>query len=148
VLLIPINEMKLKVPVVSWVCLLLFSIYGIVITHDYSAELTARARAAKQAEHSGIPANHISAGFERDGWFQSGQPGRIVPSMYGQPIRIDSTHFWFWFHSWAIQPDYVAISSYGNEVPRNAILEVPFTAWSLPHKRTISIVKREDIPKG
>ena len=146
-ILLPLQALGVSIPKISWMCLAAFALFGIAITHDYAAELEARAKTASLAEQHGIPENHISTGFERDGWFQVSNGRSIQPTLYGQKIKIDYNYFWFWFHTKAIQPDYVGIVANPSDHLPGVILEVPFTAWSPPHRRIVALVNRENIPK-
>ncbi len=145
-ILLPVQAMSLRVPFAVWACLAVFAAYAVVTTHDYYAGLQARAEAAKQAELLGIPADHISAGFERDGWLQLQKTGHIKTSLYDDRLTWEYNNFWFWYYSTVISHEYVAISGRLDRTPKSVVTTVPFQAWMRPFKRAIYVVPWEDIP--
>lgn len=146
--LLPFQSMVKRIPVAAWVCLTAFAGYGVITTHDYFATVSARAEAALRLTKQGIGENQASIGLEHDGWTQLQIAGKISPALFGDDVRFDvPDKHWFWVYTTAIRPDYVAISSRADDLPKGELLSVPFTAWTFPFKRAIAIVRREDLPK-
>ena len=77
VVLLQFARHRRPVPLIAWCCLLLFSCYGIVMTHDYSAAVRARLVVADELETTGVQRGQISAGFEYDGWTQVQRSGYV-----------------------------------------------------------------------
>ena len=65
------------IPIVSYVSLILFSLYGILSTHDLFALNRARIAAVEKVHATGVPRNIIQAGFEFDGWTEIGEVGYV-----------------------------------------------------------------------
>ena len=147
-ILLPFQSMITRIPAAAWACLTLFAGYGVATTHDYFATLSARAEAGQQLAKQGVAKSHMSIGLEHDGWTQLELAGQMRPSLFGDNVRFDipDKHF-FWFYATAIQPDYVAVCSKMNALPKGELLYVPFTAWTFPFRRAIAIVKKEDLQR-
>ncbi len=144
--LLPLQGTEVRIPISAWACLLVFASYGVVTTHDHTRNLEARSVAATQCVERGISPLRISAGLERDGWLQLLSSGKVGTLLYGVDSGGKYNQFWFWYYSRAIKPDYVALSSELNSVPKKTILAVPFTTWAPYSKQAIYVVRREDIP--
>ncbi len=146
-ILLPFQSVMENVPVTAWVCLTSFATYGIVTTHDYFATLRARAEAGQQVVRQGLPRERVSIGLEHDAWMQLQLAGKMRPTLFGDEVRFDiPNRHWFWLYTTSIQPDYVAVSSRRDSLPKGQLLYVPFTAWTFPFKRAIAVVKREELP--
>ena len=90
----------------------------------------------------GIPRDHISAGFELDGWTQVQATGRIAGVRQGIALDPSNTdQFWFWNYSTAVRPDYVVEYSQGPK-PVNDLPSLSFDTWIPPFRRYVTVTKR------
>jgi hypothetical protein len=137
-----------RVPSIAWACLGVFAAYGIVTTHDYSAALRARTVAAESLEQRGVPRNHISAGFEYDGWTQLQLTGTIrAPSLGEHPPWNLTDTFWLWSYTNAIQPQYVVRNSRASANSTSGLPAITFTTWLPPFRRSAVVSRRSDLMK-
>jgi hypothetical protein len=135
------------VPLIAWCCLLLFSFYGIVMTHDYSAAVRARLAAADELETTGIQREQISAGFEYDGWTQVERSGYVRVVQFEDSLTDDHRKgFWFefWDHCGNFRPDFVVLTSTAPKAAGGQ-LRVDFRTWAPPFRRSAVAWKRSDL---
>jgi hypothetical protein len=144
--LLPIQNLISRIPVVSWAGILVFAGYGTATTHDYARYLQARTTAVELSQKRGVSRMHIAAGFENDGWAHVQSTDKITHALYG--LKLGSYNdFWFSYYARAIRPDYVTYSSPRADIPARAIVSVPFSNWLPPSQQAVSVVKPGDIPK-
>ncbi len=147
VVLLQFGWHRRPVPLIAWCCLLLFSCYGIVTTHDYSAAVRARLAVADELETTGISRDQISAGFEYDGWTQVERSGYVRVVRFQDSLTDDRRKgFWFefWDHCGDFRPDFVVL----NSTAPNAVggqLRVDFHTWAPPFRRSAVAWKRSDL---
>ncbi len=135
-----------RIPVTAWLCVVVFALYGVVITHDYAGALRARAEAAHKLETSGIARSQVSAGFEFDAWTQL-QLARTISA--SDKHRWNETNlFWFWSDTNALRPEYVVINALASDSPRGHLPKVEYRAWTPPFRRAAIASKREDLPNS
>jgi hypothetical protein len=67
----------LRMPVLSWLLLLIYATYGIASTQEVNALARARSRAIARLESAGIGADQIEAGFEHNYWTQGLLAGHV-----------------------------------------------------------------------
>lgn len=142
--LFSMQSVTARVALPAYLCLLIFAGYAVVTTHDYFSELRARALAGQQLERRGVPADRMSIGFEFDGWTQVRTAGHVGTLMYNDDLTKEK--FWFWIYGRNLKHEFVAMAEPLPDPVRNEILHVPFTAWTSPCRRKISIVKEADVP--
>jgi hypothetical protein len=137
------------IPGTAWAALLILAAYAVEITHDYSSALRARVEAARIVEQQGIPRSRVSAGLEYDGWTQLLLTGKVGGSRYRAAFEgNDSDRFWFWNFATALTPEYVVTYSRIPSPEGKAVATVAYTAWIPPFRRSVAVLKREDLPKG
>jgi hypothetical protein len=71
------NAGMTRMPILSWLTLFLFAIYGIAITQELNSLARARVIAIARLKESGIDDNQIDAGFEHNYWTQAIISGHI-----------------------------------------------------------------------
>ena len=136
-----------RVPAIAWICVSVFAMYAVLITHDYASSSRARVQAAQVLQKQGVRRSHVSAGFEYDGWTQLEEAGSVRGSTYHDAFEWNNTdRFWFWHHATALRPDYVVSISLGPA--SDDLLSVPFTSWFPPFRRFAIVQRRQDLPKG
>jgi hypothetical protein len=137
-----------EIPAAAWGCLALFGCYAVATTHDYASGLRAREATAEALIAAGIPRDHVSGGFEYDGWTHVQKLSYIYVGRYGEQLgRHEDCWFWFWDHATAVTPDYVELyglpsSSGDSRLPRR-----DFVAWLPPFRRSIVVWKRSDLDR-
>jgi hypothetical protein len=141
-LLAEFQSEKRPASVPAWVILVAFAAYAVASSHDYSSALRARIEAARMLQARGIPRDHISAGFELDGWTQVQATGRIAGARQGIALDPSNTdQFWFWTYSTAVRPDYVVAYSQGlKEV--QGLPSLSFETWLPPFRRYVTVFRR------
>ncbi len=130
----------------GWLSLAVLAGYGVVITHDYYSALRARVTAADELQARGIQRTRISAGYEYDGWTELQALGSVK-----QVHKLEwnyTNEFWFWNYARGLRPEYVASDSDFPELPRQNMVEIPFSAWMPPFRRVVVARRREDLPKS
>ena len=132
----------------AWACLAVFAGYATATTHDYFSGLRARGLAADVLRSRGVPPDHISAGFEYDGWLQLQVAGSVRPVQYGDNLSVRPGEFWFWQKTTALTPEYVVSSWPVGIMPIPRLATIPFSAWLPPFHRAAVVLKRADIPAG
>ena len=143
--LLPFQGLLDRVPVLSWVTLAAFALFGTATTHDYFRYLQARAAAVKLSEKKGINRMQIAAGVESDGWLQT-QNSETIEHVAHNHRPGSYNYLWFTSFVSAIQPNYVTYASTISQVPRTAIVTVRFFNWLPPSYQAVSVVKSTDIP--
>jgi hypothetical protein len=147
-LLMQFGRYERRIPVSAWCCLLVFSYYGIGTTHDYFAGLRARIAMAHEIEETGIGRDHISAGFEYDGWTLVKRSGYVRVVQYDDRF-VDNSSRGFWFEFWNHAPDFrpdVVILNWNSTHPvHGGELRADFRAWTPPFRRSIVAWKRTDL---
>ncbi|MFL6451845.1 MAG: ArnT family glycosyltransferase [Bryobacteraceae bacterium] len=144
--LLPLQELLNRIPVVGWAALMAFAGYGIATTHDYARYLQARTTAVELSRKKGISRMHISAGVEHDGWTQVQTANRIGHALYG--LKVGSyNNPWFSFFATSVRPDYVTYSSPRAKIPPGAVVTVPYSNWLPPSHQAVSVLKPATIPK-
>jgi hypothetical protein len=133
------------IPFAAWASLAVFAGYATATTHDYFNDLRARGAAADVLRSRGVPAHHISAGFEYDGWLQLQMAGSVRPVQYGDNLAVKPGEFWFWQKTTALTPEYVVSSWPVNTMPASRMVAIPFPAWLPPFHRAAVVSKRADI---
>jgi hypothetical protein len=135
-----------KLPIAAWGCSAVFACYSVATTHDFFSALRARCETARLLEARGVPREHVSAGFEYDGWTQLQLKGRIVTPRYGGPGGNTMNGFWFWPYTTAVRPDYVVAYSQGLKAVEG-LPSLSFKTWLPPFRRYVTVFKRADLPK-
>jgi len=136
------------IPAAAWLCFVLFASYAVASTHDYFASLRARTAAAHEIEKTGIPPNHISAGFENDAWDQVKRSDHVRVSQYQDRFVDDSAKgFWyeFWDHTPDLHPDFVVLNLELGGSAQGAVLTMAFHAWMPPFQRLVVVWRRKDL---
>jgi hypothetical protein len=136
---------KKAIPFGAWASLAVFAGYATATTHDYFNGLRARGTAADALRSRGVRPDHISAGFEYDGWLQLQVAGSVRPVQYGDNLSVRPGGFWFWQETTALTPEYVVSSWPVNTMPVSRMVTVPFLAWLPPFHRAAVVLKRADI---
>lgn len=141
-------QYRRAVPLVAWGCLAAFACYGILTTHDYAAALRARIAVADALQRTGVDRNHISVGFEYDGWTE------LQHSEYARVLQYDDVFaddhakgfwFWFWNHTPNLDPDFVVLNWNSAEPVRGGELKVDYLAWMSPFRRSAVAWRRSDL---
>lgn len=149
VILTQAAKFRPTVPAAAWVCVIAFACYGIATTHDYSAALRARIAVAERLQQSGIGRDHVSAGFEYDGWTELERSEYASVVQYKDLFADDHAKgfwFWFWNHTPNLHPDYVVMNWTSPEPVRGVVgPKVDFQAWLPPHRRSAVAWKRADL---
>jgi hypothetical protein len=147
VVLLQFARHRRPVPLIAWCCLLLFSCYGIVMTHDYSAAVRARLAVADELEITGVQRGQISAGFEYDGWTQVQRSGYVRVVRFADSLIDDHRKgFWFefWDHCGNFWPDFVVLDSTAPKATGGQ-LRVDYRTWAPPFRRSAIAWKRSDL---
>jgi Dolichyl-phosphate-mannose-protein mannosyltransferase len=127
---------------IAWLTLAAGAFLGVAISHDYFSQSRARLEAAQMLQRSGIPRNHISAGFEYDMWSQMefgdyindpmiiSPPHAFVPV---DPLRYPSRRpFWVWGYTPSLSPQYIEVLSPQPELQNTLFPPVVFKRWLAP----------------
>jgi hypothetical protein len=137
-----------RLPIAAWSCLAVFACYGVATTHDYFASVRARLAAAHAIESGGVGRDHISAGFEYDGWTELERSEYVKVAQYTDFLGDDSAKgfwYWFWNHTPNLWPDFVILNRDSAE-PRNVgELKVDFRTWLPPFQWSAVVWKRTDL---
>jgi hypothetical protein len=137
-----------RVPIAAWCCLAVFACYGVAATHDYFASVRARIAAAHIIENTGIGRDHVSAGFEYDGWTELERSEYVRVADYRDLHGDDHAKgFWyfFWNHTPDLRPDFVVLTRNSAEPEHAGELTVDFRAWLPPFRRSAVVWKRTDL---
>ncbi len=101
------------IPVAAWCCLAVFACYGIAVTHDFFTSVRARLAAVHAIEKAGVGRDHISAGFEYDGWTELERSEYVRGAPYTGLLGEDPPKgfwYWFWNHTPNLRPDFVVLN--------------------------------------
>jgi hypothetical protein len=145
VMLVVLAQFQKRVPAVAWGCLAAFACYGIATTHDYSAALRARIAAAHQL---GVGREHVSVGFEYDGWTELERSEYVSVVQYADLFadgHAKGLWFWFWNHTPHLQPDFVVLNWNSPGPVHGGEMKVDFRAWLPPFERSAVVWKRSDL---
>jgi hypothetical protein len=148
VILSQLARYERRIPVSAWCCLAVFACYGVATTHDYVVTVRARLAAAHTMERAGVAHNHISAGFEHDGWTELERSEYVKVAQYTDFLGDDSAKgfwYWFWNHTPNLQPDFVILNRGSAEPKKLGELQVDFRTWLPPFQWSAVVWKRTDL---
>lgn len=140
-----------RLPAISVLALLIFTVFGIAGSHDVFAVRRARVVAADKLIAAGIPRTSFYGGFEYDGWTQIEAMGfvnsgtMLMPDGYHdlKPIRRDMTvkpcDNRFAQNDPAIQPRYAISFDQVACDGASQFAPVPYRAWLPPFHRDLYI---------
>ena len=137
-----------RIPVAAWCCLAVFACYGVATTHDYFASVRARLAGAHAIERGGIGRDHISAGFEHDGWTELERSEYVKVATYTDFLGDDCAKgfwYWFWNHTPNLRPDFVILNRDSTEQKNAGELKVDFETWLPPFQLSAVVWKRTDL---
>jgi hypothetical protein len=143
-----ISRFARTVPVFAWAVAVVFAGYGVVLTHDYFSGMRARIAAAEALQRTGVPRNHISAGFEYDGWTQVSRTGRVRVGAYIDHMTSYADRgYWidFWSHSPGFEPEFVILNDDPGTPVGAGIFKTPFQTWTAPHEVAVVVWRRSDL---
>jgi hypothetical protein len=137
-----------EIPAAAWGCLALFGCYAVATTHDYASSLRARATTAEALIAAGIPRDHVSGGFEYDGWTHLQKLPYLRGARYEDRLGgHEDCWFWFWDHATAVTPDYVEVYGLTSSSGEPGLPRREFVAWLPPFRRSIVVWKRSDLDR-
>jgi hypothetical protein len=136
-----------KIPFPAWAILGVFACFGIGITHDYYAQLRARAAAERVLLAAGIPRQRFSTGFETDAWQQvrrrgyvnnheaQSPGGDLVPTIATPGRRL----WWFTRYMPDVDPEYFATYGPVPELRPSGFVPIQYQTWLPPASRYLLI---------
>ncbi len=154
VLLIPLlryyqERVQERAPTWSFAVLALFSVFGVVSTHDYFATNRARLSAAEEVRNAGVPRTEIQGGWEYDSWTQLQVAGYIndwrlqnPPGAYHKvdpPNLPEACRFWFSPDTPVVTPRYFVVFSPMTCLAASSFAPVRYHTWLPPFNRQIDV---------
>ena len=143
------RRVQQQAPLVAWLALAIFALYGVATTHDYLAAARARLAAATEVAARGVPRTSITAGFEYDAWTQLEQTGYVrsfelpPPDSAGWPPAGDArpiwTNFWFRAATPSIDPRYFVVHSAQPDLVASQFPRIQYIAWLPPFRRSVTV---------
>jgi len=137
-----------SIPVLAWVAAAVFGGYAMAITHDYFSGMRAHITTAEAMEKTGIPRNHISAGFEYDGWTQVSRHGYVRVGAYIDHLTDYSAKgYWidFWSHTPDFDPEYVLLNDDPGSPLQGGLWKTSYHTWMPPHQGRVVVLRRSDL---
>lgn len=144
-----------SLPVVCYVTLSVFALYGICATHDLFALNRATVRAVSEVRSHGVAENAVQAGFEYDGWTEVDEAGHVNESKIENPAgayhlnlqdrrRPGDCRLGFDEYTPALHPKFFIVLTPIWCFEQSSFSPMPYHAWLPPFSRHIYIQK---VPK-
>ncbi|HEX6496738.1 MAG TPA: hypothetical protein VF018_14710, partial [Acidobacteriaceae bacterium] len=141
-----------SLPVLCYVTLSLFALYGIGATHDLFAINRAIIRAVNEVRSQGVKENAIQAGFEYDGWTEIDQAGYVNESKMTYPAgayhenlqdhrRPGDCRMDFDPYTPALHPKFIVVLTPMWCLEQSSFPPLSYDAWLPPFSRRIYIQK-------
>lgn len=141
-----------SLPLVCYLTLSFFAIYGICATHDLFALNRARVAAVNEVRSQGVGENAVQAGFEYDGWTQIDQAGYVNESKIEYPAnafhvnlqdrrRPADCRLGFDPYTPALHPKFIVVLTPMWCLERSNFSSVSYHAWLPPFSRRVYIQK-------
>lgn len=145
-----------SLPVLSYVTLFLFALYGICATHDLFALNRARVAAVNIVRSFGVAENAVQAGFEYDGWTEIDEAHYVNESKIVNPAnayhpnnqslrRPANCRLGFDAYTPALHPQYIVVLSPIWCLQQSRFAPVSYSGWLPPFTRRIYI---QQVPKA
>ena len=139
-------------PVISYLTLSVFALYGIGATHDLFAINRAIVRAVKEIRSQGVEENAIQAGFEYDGWTEINQAGYVNEPKMAYPVgayhenlqdhrRPPDCRMDFDPYTPALHPKFIVVLTPMWCLEQSSFSPLSYRAWLPPFSRRIYIQK-------
>jgi len=135
------------VPMVAWVAVAVFGVYGTAATHDYISAARARLQAASALTDAGVPRTRITAGLEFDGWTELETSGHINNQLIAVPAGAfryrpfrrypGGLKYIFWELTPNVEPEYFVVYSRQPGFVDAAYPPVSYSTWLPPFTRTV-----------
>jgi hypothetical protein len=145
------ERIRESLPVVSYVTLAVFGLYGILATHDLFSLNRARVTAVMEVRIAGIPKDAVQAGFEYDGWTEIDEahyvnepkifPARAFHPNPPDPMRPPDCRLGFDQYTPALHPQYIIVLSPMWCLQPSNFAPVIYKAWLPPFTRQIYVQK-------
>jgi len=143
-----------RLPAISVLALLTFSIFTIAATHDWFSLYRARVKATNDLTDSGIPRTAIQGGFDYDGWTEIEASGFINDSRIKIPANayhevVSPTDLAaecnYWFSDWtpSIHPKYFVVRNQLDCLDDTSYPAVSYRTWLPPFRRYIYIKQKK-----
>ena len=136
-----------RVPMVAWVAVAVFGVYGTAATHDYISAARARLQAASALTDAGVPRTRITAGLEFDGWTELETSGHINNQLIAVPAGAfryrpfrrypGGLKYIFWELTPNVEPEYFVVYSRQPGFVDAAYPPVSYSTWLPPFTRTV-----------
>ncbi len=127
----------------GWAILAFLAGLGIAMTHDEIAVRRAILAATDRLTRAGLPREHVSAGYEYDGWTQL-----LARGFIDDPARIHKSpyrsRFWFGSYTPVVKGCYYVVLSPQTGLLPSKFEPVQYTAWFSPRQREVLIQRNPD----
>jgi dolichyl-phosphate-mannose-protein mannosyltransferase len=141
------HRIQERVPLVAWLVVGVFGVYGTAATHDYIAAARARLEAASVLAAAGVPRTRITAGVEFDGWTELETAGHINNFLIAipedayrfRPFRQypGGLRYLFWALTPSVDPEYFVVYSRQPGFIDSSYGPVTYSTWLPPSTRTV-----------
>jgi hypothetical protein len=150
------ERVRKSLPLISYLTLGVFAIYGIFATHDLFALNRARVVAVQAIRSTGVKENAVQAGFEYDGWSEIDQAHYVNESRIAFPadayrlnlqdrFRPSDCRLGFDPYTPALHPRFIVVLSPMWCLEQSNFPPVLYHAWLPPFTRSIYIQRVPDM---
>jgi hypothetical protein len=131
----------------STVCLMSMTFYGVAGAHDVFSLGRARLAATEEVMRSGVPRTSISGGMEYDGWTQIVTWGYIDEPHLKNPagayrpqlVSADPCQYWFEFLTPAVEPKFILAYEPRSCYAPSSFAPVAYSTWLPPYSEKVYI---------
>lgn len=127
-----------SVTTIGWICLLLGSLIGVFVGHDWFAVNRAILAAANQVTARNIPRNCVSGGYEYDSWTELEDRGSFPPVLPAQST-VPAGGYYLSKLTPDITPCYYVVLSPQPGLDKSVFSPVPYQTWFSPRHRFVLI---------